>query len=67
MKKIHRFQSILISGLFTLISVILFSGCEKTVTVKLPEVDDKIVVEGYIQNDLFEIPKKARYFMLDIY
>ena len=60
MKKIHRFQSILTSSLFTLISVILFSGCEKTVTVKLPEVDDKIVVEGYVQNDFLTVVRLSK-------
>ena len=60
MKKIHRFQSILTSGLFTLIGVILFSSCEKTVTVKLPEVDDKIVVEGYVQNDFLTVVRLSK-------
>ncbi|MEY4595015.1 MAG: hypothetical protein RIQ47_1425 [Bacteroidota bacterium] len=41
----HHFQI----ALAFLVAVTVFSGCEKTVTVELPNVDDKIVVEGYIE------------------
>jgi hypothetical protein len=32
-----------------LIAWIFLTGCEKTVTVKLPEVDQQLVVEGYVE------------------
>ena len=41
----HRYQI----ALAFLAAATVFSGCEKTVTVELPNVDDKIVVEGYIE------------------
>ncbi|MFM7217494.1 MAG: DUF4249 domain-containing protein [Bacteroidota bacterium] len=46
---------------FSLIGMIAFSlGCEKTVTVDIPESEERFVIEGYIQNDTFPVLRISR-------
>lgn len=47
------------------ISIILFMACEKEITVELPKAEDKIVIEGSIENDMVPIviiTKNMSYF-----
>ncbi|MFM9051452.1 MAG: DUF4249 domain-containing protein [Bacteroidota bacterium] len=41
-------------------SLALIYSCEKNVTVDIPETDQKIVIEGYVQNDTFPVVRVSR-------
>lgn len=54
-----------IAYLFFLISIALLASCEKSINVDLPKAEDKIVVEGYIENGqrpYVIITKNSPYF-----
>ncbi|MBX7242591.1 MAG: DUF4249 domain-containing protein [Bacteroidia bacterium] len=53
--------SVLLISLF----VLLLVACEREITIKLPDADNKITVEGYIENDSFPVvilTKSLPYF-----
>lgn len=49
MKKMIALITNLIGVISAVICVILFSSCEKNVTVDIPQVESKVVVEGYVE------------------
>ncbi len=45
--------------------ILLFSGCEREITIQLPEPPNAITIEGYIENDSFPVvilTKSIQYF-----
>jgi len=51
--------------IFLVISIFLFSSCEKEITIKLPDMPKKLVVEGWIENGkspLVIITRSSPYF-----
>ncbi|MBX7180666.1 MAG: DUF4249 domain-containing protein [Bacteroidia bacterium] len=56
---IHGFPS-LFTGLFFLVVLFSASSCTKEIEVVLPDAENKIVVEGWIENDQYPVVKLSR-------